>query len=273
MILYYATLVLATPSMMFLGDRLTAIVVTTLIAGCVWSAAGMAIFESRTLADLGLRWHDGAGRNLFTGAALGAGGALLVIVAPLLCGLAKFERLPGPGVSVRAALLTPLLLLCGAAGEEIAFRGFALQYLMRGYGAWAGIVGMGALFGLMHASNPGATTLGIVNTAGFGVLFGAALLRTRDLWLPIGIHFGWNATLPFLGVDLSGLTIRVTEYELVWKAGNLWSGGNYGPEASLLASCVLVILFVAVWKIPFRKGRAYLLDPPEPETSEPPPAL
>jgi len=122
----------------------------------------------------------------------------------------------------------------------------------------------------MHANNPGATTLAVVNTAGFGVLFGAALLRTHDLWLPIGIHFGWNATLPFLGVGLSGLTIKVTDYELVWKAGNLWSGGSYGPEASLLASAVLVILFLAVWKIPFRKGRAYLLDS---ESSEPRPVL
>jgi membrane protease YdiL (CAAX protease family) len=272
MFLYYVTLVMVTPAMNFLGGRLAAITVTTLLAGCFWSALGMAIFESRSLADLGLRWHCGAGRNLLTGVAVGAGGALLAIIPPVMAGLAHFERMPGDDVSLRGALFTPLLLLCGAAGEEIAFRGFALQFLMRGYGAWAGILGMGALFGLLHANNPGATTLGIVNTAGFGVLFGAALLRTHDLWLPIGIHFGWNAALPFLGVDLSGLTIKVTDYELVWKAGNLWSGGSYGPEASLLASAVLVILFAAVWKIPVCRVRAYLLDSPEYEAGEPRPA-
>jgi membrane protease YdiL (CAAX protease family) len=229
----------------------------------------MALLESRTLADLGLRWHIGAGRNLLSGVALGAGAALLAIIPPVLAGVAHFERIPGAEVSPRGAMFTPLLLLCGAAGEEIAFRGFALQYLIRGYGAWAGILGMGALFGLMHATNPGATTLGLVNTAGFGVLFGAALLRTHDLWLPIGLHFGWNTALPFLGVGLSGLTIRMTDYELVWKAGSLWSGGAYGPEASLLASGVLVILSLAVWKIPVRKGRAYLLDAPEAEIRVP----
>jgi membrane protease YdiL (CAAX protease family) len=268
--LYYVTLILVTPAINFPGGELIAITVTTLVAGCFWSALGMAIFESRSLADLGLHWRDGAGRNLLSGTAMGAGGALLAILPPVLAGLAHFERMPGADVSLRGAFFTPLLLLCGAAGEEIAFRGFALQYLMRGYGAWAGILGIGALFGLMHANNPGATTLAVVNTAGFGVLFGAALLRTHDLWLPIGIHFGWNATLPFLGVGLSGLTIKVTDYELVWKAGNLWSGGSYGPEASLLTSAVLVILFLAVWKIPFRKGRAYLLDS---EASEPRPVL
>ena len=89
-----------------------------------------------------------------------------------------------------------------------------------------------------------------MNTALFGILFGAALLRSHDLWLPVGLHFGWNVDLPFLGVDLSGLTIRVTGYELVWKAGDLWSGGEYGPEASILTSAVLVLLVLRCGKFP-----------------------
>jgi membrane protease YdiL (CAAX protease family) len=160
---------------------------------------------------------------------------------------------------VGAALFTPLLLFCGAAGEEIAFRGFTLQYLVRSYGAWVAVPGIGIVFGLLHAENPGATALGVVNTIGFGVLFGFALIRSRDLWLPIGLHFGWNLALPFLGVGLSGLTIRLTAYELSWKAGELWSGGKYGPEASVLTSGVLLLLAVAVWRVPVRKGGAYLL--------------
>jgi membrane protease YdiL (CAAX protease family) len=104
----------------------------------------------------------------------------------------------------------------------------------------------------------------MINTAGFGVLFGTALFRSHDLWMPIGMHFAWNTVLPFLGADLSGLTIRVTEYRLVWRGGNLWSGGQYGPEASLAASAVLLVLFLILWKIPVRKGYAWLLDsPPE----------
>jgi hypothetical protein len=101
----------------------------------------------------------------------------------------------------------------------------------------------------------------MANTAGFGILFGMALLRSHDLWLPIGLHFGWNAALPFLGVELSGFTIQVVGYRLIWKAGNLWSGGTYGPEASILASVVLVMLFGVIRKLPVRKGAAYLLDP------------
>lgn len=234
-----------------------------LIAASIAGAISMAIFESRSLSDLGLHWQEGAGRNLLTGIGIGVGGAILLIAAPVLTGLAHFQRAPGTdfGFSGRAALFTLCLLFCGAAGEEIAFRGFPLQFLIRGYGAWISVVGIGILFGLLHGFNPGATPLSMANTAGFGILFGVALLRSHDLWLPIGFHFGWNATLPFLGVELSGFTIQVVGYQLVWKAGNLWSGGTYGPEASLLATGVLLVLFAVIRKVPVSRGVAYLLDP------------
>jgi len=107
----------------------------------------------------------------------------------------------------------------------------------------------------------------MINTAGFGVLFGVALLRSHDLWMPIGMHFAWNTILPFLGADLSGLTIRVTEYRLVWRGSDLWSGGKYGPEASLAASVVLLVLMGALWKIPVHRGKTWLLDLPNGDPS------
>jgi membrane protease YdiL (CAAX protease family) len=259
-LLYWVILNLIIAPIGFVAGRMVAVTLSTLLAGSISGALAIAIFESRRLTDVGLAWHPGAGRNLLLGISLGVAGALIAILPAVALHIAHFETIPNADVSWRAALFTPLLLLCGAAGEEIAFRGFALQYLMRGFGDWAAICGMGALFGALHALNPGASTLGVLNTAGFGVLFGFALLRTHELWLPIGMHFGWNATLPFLGVELSGLTIRVTRYRLIWTTGDLWSGGAYGPEASLLASGVLVILFVVVWRVPMRRGSTYLLD-------------
>lgn len=247
----------------FLGQNLVSLTVPHLIAAVISGALAMAIFESHKLSDLGLHLDAAGGRNLLAGIGAGVAAASLLIVPPVVFGFAHFEMSRDAGVSFPGALFTLTLLFCGAAGEEIAFRGFPLQILMRGYGSWASILGMGALFGVMHRFNPGATTLSTINTAGFGILFGVALLRSHDLWLPLGIHFGWNATLPFLGVSLSGFTIRVTEYQLVWNAGDLWSGGAYGPEASLLASFVLLVLFAIVWKMPVRKGAASLLDSSE----------
>jgi len=77
------------------------------------------------------------------------------------------------------------------------------------------------------------------------------------------LHFGWNFTLPLFGANISGLRIRVTGYEMSWTAGNLWSGGEYGPEASVLTFVVLVLLCLYVWKIPVRRQVSPLIDPPQ----------
>ncbi|NDJ14260.1 MAG: CPBP family intramembrane metalloprotease [Acidobacteriia bacterium] len=259
-LLYWVVLNIVVPMGRFFGGEMVAITVPPLVAAAVSGALAMAIFESRGFGDLGIAWREGTGPNFLTGCALGAASAALVILPAVGLGLAHYEVLKNPDIGWRAGLFMPVLLFCGAAGEEIAFRGFVQQYLMRGYGAWSGILGAGALFGAAHYFNPAASALGLLNTALFGIIFGASVLRSRDIWLATGMHFGWNVVLPFLGVELSGLTIRVTEYRLVWKAGNIWSGGDYGPEASVLTSAVLVLLALAVWKVPVRRGWAYLLD-------------
>ena len=263
---YYVLLNLVATVAGFLGRDMVAQTIPPLITASLLGALAMAIFEARSLSDLGLHWRPGSRKNLLLGIAAGAGSAGTIIVPPIFFGLAHFEAVPGTGFVLRTALFTLALLFCGAAGEEIAFRGFPLQFLIRGYGAWLSITGIGALFGFLHSFNPAATPLSIANTAGFGVLFGFALLRTHDLWLPIGLHFGWNAALPLLGTKLSGFTIQVTGYRLVWKNSDLWSGGDYGPEASLLATAVLVILAAVVWKMPVVRSTAYLLDPEIPES-------
>jgi membrane protease YdiL (CAAX protease family) len=255
------------PAIEFLGGKLMGITLGMLLSAAIASALAMAIFESRRFTDLGLHWQGGSRRNLLTGLVLGGVAAAAVILVPLAFGMAHFAPLSSPDISWRGDLFLPVLLLCGAMAEELAFRGFVLQYLVRGWGAWAALLSTGALFGLLHDGNPGATWLSDVNTGLFGVLFGYAVLRSHDLWLPIGMHFGWNVTLPFLGVELSGLTIRVTGYEVVWNSGDLWSGGKYGPEASPLTSIVIVLLFLAVWKAPLRRGWTWLLDEPLPGDS------
>ena len=121
---------------------------------------------------------------------------------------------------------------------------------------------VGVVFALLHGGNPNATWFAVANTAGFGILFGYAYLRSRDLWLPIGLHFGWNFTLPLFGTAVSGLRMNVTGYALAWSAGKLWSGGEYGPEASVLTSAALVALAVYLYRAPIRRQISPLTDPP-----------
>src|SRR5438093_13307672 len=84
------------------------------------------------------------------------------------------------------------LILIAAVSEELVFRGFPLQILVEGMGQWPAVITMSLIFGAMHLNNPNASLLGWVNTVLAGVLLSIAYIRARSLWLPYGIHVGWN---------------------------------------------------------------------------------
>jgi membrane protease YdiL (CAAX protease family) len=186
-----------------------------------------------------------------------------VLGPPLLFGAASIKPAAEGGGGAGTFAFVAVLLACGAAGEEILFRGYGFQLLLRAAGPYATILPVGILFAALHAGNPSASWLGLANTAGFGILFGWAFLRSQDLWLPIGLHYGWNFTLPVFGVNVSGIRMSMTGHVMEWSAGPVWSGGAYGPEASVLTSVVLAALFVGLWKSPIRRQKNLLLDPPK----------
>ena len=235
--------------------------VSALIAALFANWLALRIYEHRGLAAVGLMVNRAAASNLAAGIVGGLAAASVVLAPPLLLGAAHFAPVAEPPTAGTLPFVT-LALAAGSAAEEILFRGYGLQILIAAVGPFAAIIPVGALFGLMHASNPNVLWFGILNTAGFGILFGYAFYRTRDLWLPMGLHFGWNFTLPLFGVNVSGLKMVVTGHQMVWTAGVWWSGGEYGPEASVLTSVVLILLFVAIAKAPLRRQTSPLTDPP-----------
>lgn len=231
------------------------------IAGVATNILTLRIYEGRKLADIGFHWNPTSAHNLAWGLAGGIASALVVLVSPLAVRAASLQP-GGDQAHWRIFAWVVVMLIFGAAGEEVLFRGYGFQVLLRSIGPFAAILPVGVLFGVLHAFNPHPSIVGVVNTAGFGILFGYAFLRSRDLWLPFGLHFGWNFTLPLFGANVSGIRIGVTGYEMHWNAGNLWSGGEYGPEASVLCTGVLLALFAFIWRAPIRPQRNLLLDEP-----------
>jgi len=258
---YLALLSLATVSQ-WLGLYLVGETASMLIAAALANWISLRIHHGHRLWDAGLWWRRASAVNLGLGLAGGVVAACLVLVPPLLVGAARIERTPADPGSWGSAVLLTIVLAMGAAGEELFFRGYGFQVLVNTLGAFATILPVGVVFALLHGGNPHATWFGIANTAGFGILFGYAYWRSRDLWLPIGLHFGWNLTLPLFGVNLSGLTMNVTGHAMAWSAGRLWSGGDYGPEASVLTSAALVALCVYLRKAPVRRQTSPFDGPP-----------
>ncbi len=271
---YCAMLWVLGPLLSWLAQNLVGSFFAGLISALFATWLALRIYENFSIVEVGLWWNRPSADNLALGLAGGAGAACLALAPPLAVGAAHMVRSHPPAID--GLILALVCVAAGSAGEELLFRGYAFQLLFASLGPWASILPVGVVFGLIHAANPGASPLGLVNTAGFGVLFGYAYMRSRDLWLPIGLHFGWNLALPLLGVNLSGITIfkEITGYEMAWRAGSLWSGGDYGPEAGLLTSLALVPLFVFLWKAPIRRQHSLLTDPPaESPSCEPSPPL
>jgi len=240
------------------------------VFGAAFTANTMAlrIFEQGKLTDIGLRWTLASKRNLGLGIAAGLGAATVTTGLPVLFGVASFQSQPDPNVVWFTPIYISVVLLFGAFGEEILFRGYAFQILLPAIGPWATIVPIGLLFALAHNNNPGATQLAIANTVGWGLLLGFAVVRSGDLWLATGLHYGWNVALPLYGVSVSGLTMKVTDYKLVWSIADLWSGGAYGPEGGLICTAVLVILAVFLLRAPIGRQQL-LLRAPLPRPADP----
>ena len=86
---------------------------------------------------------------------------------------------------------------CGAAGrcEEALHRGF-IFHTFKNAGKWTTVIAMGIIFGLFHLH-----PLRFVATAILGAVLTYIMLETRNLLLPILVHFVNNALSVILTVD------------------------------------------------------------------------
>lgn len=201
-----------------------------------------AFFEKKPLGSIGLapagRWQTELGLGLVVGAAMILALAGLEVVA----GLGKFggSGVP-PGQAVLSSLGFALVLFVAATNEEMMFRGYPFQRLVESVGPWGAVAVTSGLFAVVHLGNPSADGISTLNTALVGVPLAVAYLRTRLLWMPIGIHFAWNYVQGVvLGLPVSGLVIPQTVLRAEVEGARWLTGGRYGPEGGLLASGIII---------------------------------
>ncbi|SDG47573.1 hypothetical protein SAMN05216553_108245 [Lentzea fradiae] len=227
------------------ASRLAPVPLLALPAGVGLAVAGLACYrwlarvvEGRdTVLEVAPR-HRWAG--LARGAALGAW--LFCSVLALIGMLDGWGRVTWGSFS--GVLGVAGVLAAVATMEEIVFRGVLFRMLEERAGTAVSVVVSSSLFGLAHLLNTGATpwTALSVGLTGGGVL-AAAYVVTRSLWLPIGLHFGWNfAQAGVFGVELSGADVEPSGLLLLELDGPVvLTGGPFGPEASVPAVLVCLV--------------------------------
>jgi len=236
------------------GSVLVASALTSFVAGALANVVCSRAFGRGQPADFGLAWRNASAREVGIGLAAGAGAGVVILLGALGLRVASYQAVRGAGPAgiaqiVGGIAVLAVILAFGALGEELLFHGYAFQFLVPKLGEFATVLPVGVLFGLAHAGNQNASGLSIINTMLWGILLGFAYLRTRALWMPVGLHFGWNLAISVLGFNLSGFTMGETGYALHWSAGDLWSGGGYGPEGGLATTVMVVALFFLVTRL------------------------
>jgi membrane protease YdiL (CAAX protease family) len=203
--------------------------------------------DHRPLATFGVGFLQGWRRDLLYGLGLAAGMLAVFIAGCYAFGYIN-TRWTGGQSPLYVLLGTFAVLVLSALNEELVFRGFPLQLLIEGIGKWPAIIGMSALFGALHLNNPNVSILGTVNTITAGILISLAYVKTRSLWMPYGIHVGWNLGLGFVfGFPLSGIDLAS-----LWTTGiagrETILGGGYGPEGGFLATFIFATAALIVHK-------------------------
>ncbi len=175
-------------------------------------------------------------------------GAAMVSVAVLImaAGGSLSFRWRMDGAMLQAAVLQLMLFPIAALHEEVLFRGYPFQRLTESIGAWPAVIVVSALFAVPHLFNPYSTMFAAFNTAAVGALLAAAYLFTRSLWLPWGIHWGWNLVLAVVyGLSVSGFDTDGPVDGSVVGPGWL-TGGAYGIEGGASGSMAIVAGFVVL---------------------------
>jgi membrane protease YdiL (CAAX protease family) len=137
-------------------------------------------------------------------------------------------------IVLKNTLLFLALFILVGWNEELLSRGYHLQTIASGTNLFWGVIISSAIFGVLHIFNPGATWISTIGILFAGLFLAYGYIRTKQLWLSIGLHIGWNFFegvgfgFPVSGLDIYPLIrIRVTGPEL-------WTGGAFGPEAGLI---------------------------------------
>lgn len=227
------------PALAFVGeDAFLALIAFTL---SIWIARRW--LDRRSFRSLGLRWDAEASRDLLVGIFIPGLLMGLIFLAEWAFGWLEFQGFAwqsNPNLLPQMGSWLAAFLMVGWY-EELLSRGYWLQNIADGLGLPLGVFFSSAIFAVLHLGNPGASLISTIGILAAGYFLAFGYMRTRQLWLPVGLHLGWNFFEgPIFGFPVSGLeTTRLLLHKAVGP--KLITGGVFGPEAGLIVLPALAI--------------------------------
>jgi uncharacterized protein len=228
----------------------------TLVLGLATSVVAVLVYgwvvrrtEHRPLTEIPVQGAASAvGRGALVGAVLFAG-----VIAQLYFN-GQYDVSGGGSLAGAAGLVG--YMGAAAVTEELLFRGVLFRLIEKRAGTWVAMLLSGLLFGIYHLANPDASLWGAVAVAiEAGGMLTAAYIATRKLWVPIGLHFGWNfAAAGIFSTEVSGNGSTHGLLDGATSGPALLTGGDFGPEGSVYAVGFCVVTAVVFLLVARRRG-------------------
>lgn len=224
---------------------------TLLAAGLGAGYFCVRLLENLPWRSLGLTMHQRWVRDLIVGTAIGVAAVVFAVAIATAAGGLRFTFIGNDMLLAagRSLLTAGVLLFVAALAEEAAFRGYPLQTLTRAGLMWLGVILTSVPFGFAHLWNPNVVPgVTFANTVIAGFWLAAAYLKTRSLWFPLGVHWGWNWALgSIFGLPISGVRFFSNPILRGQDVGPAWlTGGNYGIEGGVACTIALLVFILLI---------------------------
>jgi len=215
-----------------------------------YSAMGLTYQRQiHPIAEQGLPRREGWQREFGMGLALGWGVAIVCVIPMILMGGLAIA------LSGRSAMWTWLLadaafFLVLTLVEEVVFRGFGFQCLMRAAGPLAATLVYSLFYAVVQMMVPGASSVSFAVAFLLALLLSTAYLRTRALWVGWGINFAWKGSRALLfGLIVSGVGSHSSVVESTPMGPTSLTGGYFGLDGTWVAFLILLAAFPVLVRI------------------------
>ena len=240
---------------MLVGDVFDAQTITLITYYGYIIMSGVAVLywkliEKKPLSEMGLTKRFG---NYFIGIISGVILLAVSVFAIVLTGNIEYK-----GIFENADILMIILLFGGfiiqGATEEFLCRGVVFHSLKEKTSLAVAMDISTLMFVIPHLSSlfDGGViygVFGVINLLLISTIFSLLTIRFKSIWAACGLHSFWNAILfCILGLNLSGKEETVTAIFNMQSVGNnIWNGGAYGIEASIITTVVLALATALIW--------------------------
>lgn len=202
--------------------------------------------EKGTIRELGLvreKSIQGYLKGMLRGIILSGGS----IITMKWLGVLEYNGLNN-NVNVNLILAFIGAFMVQGAMEEILTRGFLMNSLLKKTSKITAIFISSGVFTILHFNSfpkneLAIGTIGTINLLLVSLLFSIYVLKKGNIWMAAAAHSTWNFVIAVVcGINLSGTEVMPSIFKfLTTGRSNILNGGDYGIEASIFVTGILLI--------------------------------